>query len=294
MALVFIRHSVLLVVLVVCTLGLRAQQIITVRFPPASSELSPAAYPTLDAMASVIRGDMLTDIHINGYCDATEPDDSQHTLAIRRAASVQAYLLSKHLQGVTFILKGYGRAFPVDSNRDEHAYAKNRRAEIVINMTLPPAGEEVITSAMRKPDSGQVFQFPQIHFYPGTAEFLPGSAPMLLQILRMMQKYPDLKIEIGGHTCCEDLIKAQREAIKRLPLSQYDSMLIDLRTNTDTISRYRALAVVDFLVANGIEPSRIKAIGYGGKKPLVVEYSEADRVINRRIEVKVISKTDSR
>jgi outer membrane protein OmpA-like peptidoglycan-associated protein len=49
--------------------------------------------------------------------------------------------------------------------------------------------------------------------------------------------------------------------------------------------------VYDFLVAGGIDKSRMSYRGFAGRFPLVSpEQTEADRTMNRRVEVKIISK----
>ena len=51
------------------------------------------------------------------------------------------------------------------------------------------------------------------------------------------------------------------------------------------LSQQRADAVRDFLVANGIDPERIKVQGYGEAKPVASNTNEAGRRENRRVEV---------
>lgn len=54
------------------------------------------------------------------------------------------------------------------------------------------------------------------------------------------------------------------------------------------LSQERADAVRDFLVANGIDPERIKAQGYGEAKPVASNADAAGRRENRRVEVIVM------
>lgn len=64
----------------------------------------------------------------------------------------------------------------------------------------------------------------------------------------------------------------------------------DSALNKD-ISRRRAVAVVAYLVAGGIDPGRLSAVGYGEEQPIADNSTEAGRAQNRRIEF-VIQKGD--
>jgi outer membrane protein OmpA-like peptidoglycan-associated protein len=56
-------------------------------------------------------------------------------------------------------------------------------------------------------------------------------------------------------------------------------------TDNQTLSEQRASSVVDALVAKGMEPTRLTAVGKGEAEPLVPENDESGRAINRRVEI---------
>jgi len=90
-------------------------------------------------------------------------------------------------------------------------------------------------------------------------------------ILPILQKYPSMKVEIRSHT------DSRSSASYNLELSQK-----------------RAKAVVDFLVENGIDTSRLMARGYGETEPINecvdgVSCSEEQHQENRRTEFKILS-----
>jgi outer membrane protein OmpA-like peptidoglycan-associated protein len=66
-------------------------------------------------------------------------------------------------------------------------------------------------------------------------------------------------------------------------------------TGTDAInqplSERRANNVRDYLAANGVAPSRMAAIGYGSSRPAVPNDTDANRALNRRVQL-VISPND--
>ncbi len=50
------------------------------------------------------------------------------------------------------------------------------------------------------------------------------------------------------------------------------------------LSERRAQAAYDFLVAAGIAPERLRAVGFGESRPAVPNDTEENRAINRRVE----------
>ncbi len=82
----------------------------------------------------------------------------------------------------------------------------------------------------------------------------------------MMQQNQNIKVEIAGHT----------DAIGTVAYNLF-------------LSRKRAEAVKDFLTKKGIDPRRVKAVGYGKSKPLASNDDEKEgRELNRRVEFVVI------
>jgi len=101
----------------------------------------------------------------------------------------------------------------------------------------------------------------KILFETGKAVIDRDSAAILDNLVAAALRCPSAKIEISGHT---------------------DSSGSD-ETNME-LSRARAQAVVDYLVAAGIEGSRLTAAGYGKDKPVASNDTEEGRAQNRRIE----------
>ena len=80
-------------------------------------------------------------------------------------------------------------------------------------------------------------------------------------------------------------------------LRRHPSVRVAVMAHTDatgdpeanrTLSRDRARAVVDGLVERGIDPGRLEAEGYGDSLPRVQAVTEADRAMNRRVELRVL------
>jgi chemotaxis protein MotB len=96
---------------------------------------------------------------------------------------------------------------------------------------------------------------------------------ILGDVADVLLKHPDRQVVVEGHT--DDL---------------------PIRTATIPsnweLSALRATVVVKFFVEEkGLDPSRLSAAGYGEFQPLVPNVSEANRRMNRRVDV-VIMKLD--
>ena len=80
-----------------------------------------------------------------------------------------------------------------------------------------------------------------------------------------MQTYPDISVEIAGYT---------------------DN--VGSASSNQRLSERRANAVRDWLVRQGIDPERIKAVGYGETNFVATNDTPEGRQKNRRIEFKRI------
>jgi len=62
-------------------------------------------------------------------------------------------------------------------------------------------------------------------------------------------------------------------------------------TGSDSInqplSERRAGHVLDFLAANGVPASRMSSVGYGSSRPAVANDTEANRMLNRRVQLEI-------
>jgi len=101
-----------------------------------------------------------------------------------------------------------------------------------------------------------------IHFDTGKATILPDSDDALKQVVALLQQDPDLKLLVEGHTDNQGSAAANQ-----------------------ALSEKRAQAVVAWLAAHGVDPSRLKAQGFGQTKPLADNSTDDGRAKNRRVEL---------
>lgn len=113
--------------------------------------------------------------------------------------------------------------------------------------------------------TGSTITLRNIFFNTASYELLPTSNAELDKLVKLLQGTPTLRIELGGHT---DNVGADAANL--------------------TLSDQRAKAVRDYVVAKGIDGTRITAKGYGETKPVATNDTEAGRAQNRRTEVTVL------
>lgn len=142
--------------------------------------------------------------------------------------------------------------------------------------TLAP-GEKFVTHsgferlADLKPND--VLRIETIHFL-ATRHFLTeDSKPILIELLKTLEAFPELAISIEGHVCC---MTGTGDAL-------------DTDTYELKLSENRARYIRDFLVSNGIEASRLEYRGFGKRHPIIAEEkTEEDAQKNRRVEIRVL------
>ena len=94
--------------------------------------IRPDARETLKANYQVLKGVADVQVQIEGHCDDRGTVEYNLALGQRRADSAKEYLVSLGMGAGQISTISYGEERPVDPGQDEAAWAKNRRAHIVI------------------------------------------------------------------------------------------------------------------------------------------------------------------
>jgi outer membrane protein OmpA-like peptidoglycan-associated protein len=116
-----------------------------VRFDTNKSTLTIQAKSNLDKLVPVFNSYADTNIEIFGYTDNSGKPEYNLTLSQKRAASVQAYLISKGLVASRFKTSGFGIADPIATNDTPEGKAQNRRVEFAIT-----ANDKMVQDAKNK------------------------------------------------------------------------------------------------------------------------------------------------
>lgn len=104
-----------------------------------------------------------------------------------------------------------------------------------------------------------------IEFATGKADIRPGSRALLDRAAAVLVEYPDLRLEISGHTDSTGKAERNRE-----------------------LSNERALAVKAYLVSKGVAGERLKTRGAGADEPIASNQTRDGRQKNRRIEFAIL------
>lgn len=112
----------------------------------------------------------------------------------------------------------------------------------------------------------------KVYFNSNDATLLPEAKKIMEEVINVMELVPNVTIELSSHSDSKGS-------------DEYNL----------TLSKKRAKAAVDYIVAQGITSNRITGIGYGETKLLNkctnnVECTEEQHAENRRLEFKVIRK----
>lgn len=114
--------------------------------------------------------------------------------------------------------------------------------------------------------TGEKIVLQNLNFQINTFAITNESRNKLYELLEIMRKNPQMKIQIQGHICC-------------------------MTNDKQDLSTKRAKAVTKFLEVNGIEDERVTFKGFGVTQPIyaIPEKSEEERAGNRRVEIEIIA-----
>ncbi|HSX62768.1 MAG TPA: OmpA family protein [Tahibacter sp.] len=107
-----------------------------VLFETDRAELKPGATRSLDQLADALRSDNRGVVAIEGHTDATGSRNYNVDLSLRRAQSVQAYLVSHGVSPARITVRGMGPDFPVADNNSTSGRLQNRRVEVIVQKAV--------------------------------------------------------------------------------------------------------------------------------------------------------------
>lgn len=118
-----------------------------------------------------------------------------------------------------------------------------------------------------KEDSLKIIRLQYVNFETGSANLTANSRYELSNLVDVLKRYPNLQIEVAGHT---------------------DNTGDD--DANQTLSESRANAVSNYLRGEGgIDETRLISVGYGPNRPVDTNDTDAGRANNRRTEFKILA-----
>jgi outer membrane protein OmpA-like peptidoglycan-associated protein len=133
------------------------------------------------------------------------------------------------------------------------------------NNILPEKGGHTDLHSISNPAQGMKVYLSNVYFGQGESNLLLSSFYVLDEVFAFLQRFPDIRIEVGGHT------------------SREGSYAVNQR-----LSEARAKSVYNYLIRKGILPERVTYRGYNYSQSIEDESTEVGRMINRRVEITVL------
>lgn len=228
----------------------------------------------------------LQSICIKAFCDDNGTDWYNDVLSYKRAYTLYHYFSED--KRVSF--KGYGEiSLPQTTTNPSKERKRNRRAEIEVFYKVPVVVESIDSIQISKdtliatkdetkapkPDYkplssslkvGDRILLKNLLFKGGRSVLQKSSQKELEKLLQILKENPTLKFEIQGHVCC---------------IEWFNKDAIDEDTGISNLSFTRAKAIYDYLVKNGIDPNRMKYLGFGRDFPI----EDGPESENKRVEI---------
>jgi outer membrane protein OmpA-like peptidoglycan-associated protein len=125
--------------------------------------------------------------------------------------------------------------------------------------------DRVFMKTMGEAKPGEKLKIENLNFIINTFAVVNESRGKMYELLLVLQRNPQMKIEIHGHLCC-------------MPVDRTD------------LSTQRAKAIYNFLIQNEIDKSRLSYKGFGSTQPIypLPEKDEKERAANRRVEILIV------
>jgi outer membrane protein OmpA-like peptidoglycan-associated protein len=135
-----------------------------------------------------------------------------------------------------------------------------REARVRMMMLTDPAEKELFTlMRINGINTDNYFDF---------SERLTSTAFIMLdQIVRLLNRYPTLKLEIGVHT--DNSVSADAG---------------------QTLTQRRAQILQDYLTNRGVNARRLSSVGYGNSKPVTFNLNDREKKQNRRVDFTILGR----
>jgi len=209
-------------------------------------------------------------ISIRGFCDDRGTDNYNLALSDRRANAIKQIIANYKInQSLIVNVNGEGEVGLTTSEQAlfNQLRTLNRKVIIVVSP------KKMIARSFYSDDvsPGKTFSIKNLNFKMGLRYLNPESTETLKELAAFLVKRKDIYFTVQGHVCCTK--------------NGLDSR--DKETKKRNLSVVRAKFIHDYLVKQGVEPSRIKYEGLAGQYNLGNTDKEDRRV---DIHIRYISK----
>ncbi len=137
-------------------------------------------------------------------------------------------------------------------------------ATVELDIAAPPEDDGALEADSAQTAFDELLALDKIEFVTATSIPTDATETIIDEVAATLTEFPDVSVVITGHT----------DAQGPEPANQL-------------LSEQRAQAVVDGLVARGIDPARLQASGKGETEPIETNDTPEGRQSNRRVEIDV-------
>ncbi|RZJ67453.1 MAG: OmpA family protein [Flavobacterium sp.] len=288
------KFPVVLLLFFCAPVFVNAQEQFSVYFDTNRHDLKPVEHDRLGKWIS--DNPEVKIVAINGYTDEDGSTGHNDTLAQKRVNAIHDMVKGKIRIRGDFKKRSFGELHKHSANKAENRKAtiyylleKDIARENEILGSKPSAEKRVVTypetitvnnadgskseyklnvefmTRMTNAKTGEKLTIANLNFVINTFAIVADSRSKLYELLLVLQRNPNLRIDIQGHLCCSP------------------------KDHTD-LSTKRAKAIYSFLLNNGIDKTRLSYKGFGTNNPLhaIPEKNEEERAANRRVEIEIV------
>ena len=181
-----------------------------------------------------------------------------HDLATNKIAGKTT---SDPVDGTYKIILPYGKIYSFIAIKDSF-YAESN----YLDLTDLKAYQEIVKDLVLAPIKvNQVIRMNNLFFDVNKADLDPASFFELDRLIELLNYYPNMEIEISGHTDSDG------------------SEMLNLK-----LSQQRADAVTKYVLSKKIHSDRLITKGYGKSKPCADNSTAFGKSLNRRVEFKIL------
>lgn len=200
---------------------------------------------------------------LTGFTDSIGNEASNIKLSQQRINYVKSVLTKHPKTNVRELSLGEKMAQKTNNNQEFRKVivcVSNSTKNKLVNVKLLPFSDSLSPNFKRFTELKKLNTTIRLNilFELNEIEILKESEIEVEILTQYLLLNPHLKAKLLGHVCC---------------------------LNNYVLSYKRALRIKESLVKRGVAENRLKAEGFGNKRPLVNEYTAKDEQINRRVEV---------